>query len=107
MDDKWQPCTDYFQVSTLSGLSSCLCHLPDNIIDQIFAADCEGEDSIYRGTFVRCYLVGNGLQPIALLNSCIDAAFNNDNWYERFYNYFLTPKSFQNGFILIGKNFLL
>ena len=67
-----------FQVTYLSGLSSCLSLLPDAVIDQMLSADCQGPDSVYRGTFVRCYLVGNGHQPVALLNSCIDAAFNTD-----------------------------
>ena len=69
-----------FQLMKLAGLSSCLSHMPDQLIDQILSADCEGPDAIYRGTFVRCYLVSNGHQPIALLNSCVDAAFNNKDW---------------------------
>ncbi|KAL4227470.1 hypothetical protein ACF0H5_012914 [Mactra antiquata] len=64
-------------VMVLKQLSECLSHVPDTILDKIITDDCKDVYSIHRGTFIRCYLVANGNQPVPLLNSCIDATLNN------------------------------
>ncbi|XP_052281893.1 focadhesin-like isoform X6 [Dreissena polymorpha] len=64
--------------SVQNSLAECMSHVPDKILHQLTSGDCQCADSLLRGTQVRCYLVSHGCQPIALLNSCIDAAFNLD-----------------------------
>ena len=68
------------QTCILQCLSECLGHLPVEMFDEITSGDCTDNQTVVRGVFVRSYLVGKGLQPIALLNSCIDSAFNIE-WY--------------------------
>ena len=83
------------------NLAECLRHIPDTLLDKLTTGDCIDKDSVIRGTFIRSFLVANGNQPITLLNSCIDAAFNIE-WYVlikylsiilHYFNYFLIPKS--------------
>ena len=73
-----------FQCALLYQLSRCLNHLPDVQFDQLTANDCTDPEALYRGTYVRCYLIAEGHQPIALLNSCIDAAFHSE-WYDKMF----------------------
>lgn len=65
------------QISVMCVLADCLGNLPDEMFDEL-----TGEDFLYNerhltGCLVRCYLVAQGRQPIAILNSCIDATLNN------------------------------
>lgn len=71
-----------FQPAILNQLAKCLNHLPDSQFDQLTSNDCKDPESVYRGTFVRSFLIGQGLQPIALLNSCVDAAFNTNRYFK-------------------------
>ncbi|XP_033729341.1 focadhesin-like [Pecten maximus] len=65
------------QVSVLCVLADCLGNLPDDLFDKVTGEDFLYDTSHSNGCLVRCYLVAQGKQPIAILNSCIDATFNN------------------------------
>ncbi|XP_074650317.1 focadhesin-like [Tubulanus polymorphus] len=61
----------------LDALCECFAEVPDDVFDDITVADFTTEDSELRAAFVRCCLVGNGKQPIALINRFIDHALSN------------------------------
>ncbi|XP_035827605.1 focadhesin [Aplysia californica] len=67
-------------IPLLQALSECLAQVPDDILDSITTADFSDATSQVKGSFVRCYLVATGRQPIALLNFMVDAYFNADYW---------------------------
>ncbi|KAK3097709.1 hypothetical protein FSP39_012361 [Pinctada imbricata] len=68
------PITEY---DTLHLIAECLGSIPDDLFDSVTEADSQSEESFMKGLFVRCYLVGQGRQPIAVLNSFIDACISN------------------------------
>ncbi|OWF34881.1 focadhesin-like isoform X2 [Mizuhopecten yessoensis] len=71
---KLSSCT---QVPVLCLVADCLGNLPDDLFDKITGEDFLYDASHSKGCLVRCYLVVQGKQPITILNSCIDATFNN------------------------------
>ena len=66
----------------LGAISECLVYVPDDLFDKLIADDFLCDDRFILGTFVRCYLVAKGRQPIAILNNCIDSLWSNSDWYE-------------------------
>ncbi|XP_048733859.2 focadhesin-like isoform X2 [Ostrea edulis] len=66
--------TDY-RVHHLLG--ECLGSVPDAVFDDLTEGDFSDADDHFLCCFVRCYLVVQGRQPMALLNRCVDASLNN------------------------------
>ncbi|XP_052794014.1 focadhesin-like [Mya arenaria] len=64
--------------SVLNCLSLCVSQLPDSQIDTLTSGDCVCGASLRRGAHVRAFLVSHAHQPIAILNSCVDATFDID-----------------------------
>ncbi|XP_046545325.1 focadhesin-like [Haliotis rubra] len=60
-------------------MSECLSNLLDEILDEVTLEDFNEKQTFVKGTFVRCYLIANGRQPVALLNSCIDAIIHSQH----------------------------
>ncbi|XP_067665779.1 focadhesin-like [Haliotis asinina] len=67
------------QEALYSQMSECLSNLPDEILDEVTLEDFSEKQTFVKGTFVRCYLIANGRQPVALLNSCIDAIIHSQH----------------------------
>lgn len=67
------------QVALYCQMSECLSNLPDEILDEVTLEDFSEDRTFMKGTFVRCYLIANGRQPVALLNSCIDAIIHSQH----------------------------
>lgn len=57
-------------------LAECLGSVTDEVFDDLTENDFV-EDNYFLSCFVRCYLLTQGRQPIALLNRCVDASLNN------------------------------
>ncbi|XP_053406121.1 focadhesin-like isoform X2 [Mercenaria mercenaria] len=76
MEFVYKETSEETDVDVLINLAECLRHIPDTMLDKLTTDDCKDRHSVIRGTFIRSFLVGNGDQPVTLLNSCIDAAFN-------------------------------
>ena len=51
----------------------CITQLPDDVIDLITSKDFTDLDLYKKCMFTRCYLVAIGHQPLAWLNSGIEA----------------------------------
>lgn len=66
--------------ASLTLLGQCLSQLPDKELDTLLSGDCTDAGSLVRGVHVRSFLVANGSQPVALLNSAVDATFDIE-WY--------------------------
>ncbi|XP_060062505.1 focadhesin-like, partial [Ylistrum balloti] len=64
------------EVPVLCVLADCLGNLPDDLLDKITGEDFLFDKNHSTGCLIRCYLVAQGKQPMAILNSCIDATFN-------------------------------
>lgn len=62
-------------------MAKCFMQVPDDVMDSIIVADFANASTQIKGSFVRCYLVAAGKQPLVLLNYMIDASFNTDYWY--------------------------
>ncbi|XP_061172326.1 focadhesin-like [Saccostrea echinata] len=58
-------------------IGECLGSVPDEVFDELTESDFSEEDNHFLSCFVRCYLVAQGRQPLALLNRCVDASLNN------------------------------
>ncbi|XP_071110148.1 focadhesin-like [Haliotis cracherodii] len=67
------------QVALYCQMSECLSNLPDEILDEVTLEDFSEDQTFVKGTFVRCFLIANGRQPVALLNSCIDAIIHSQH----------------------------
>ncbi|CAL1526989.1 unnamed protein product, partial [Lymnaea stagnalis] len=76
----YQAITDDFDVPMLQAMGECLAQLPDDVMDSIIVADFSDATTQIKGSFIRCYLVAQGRQPISLLNYMIDASFNTNYW---------------------------
>lgn len=104
----YQNCTSkhkiliYFQFAEVSAVAECLGNLPDTLFDRLTEDDFL-QKSHDKGCLVRCYLVAEGRQPLAVLNRCIDASFNNPEWFVSFSHRIQSLCMFNN-FILIGLN---
>ncbi|XP_062590715.1 focadhesin-like isoform X2 [Saccostrea cucullata] len=57
-------------------VGECLGSVPDDVFDELTESDFSEEDNHFLSCFVRCYLVAQGRQPLALLNRCVDASLN-------------------------------
>lgn len=62
-------------------LGECLGSVPDAVFDDLTEGDFSDADDHFLCCFVRCYLVVQGRQPMALLNRCVDASLNNPDRY--------------------------
>ncbi|RUS82755.1 hypothetical protein EGW08_009493, partial [Elysia chlorotica] len=67
-------------VTLLQAMGECLTLVPDDILDSILVSDFMDATTQMKGSFIRCYLVASGRQPISLLNVMIDGAFNVPEW---------------------------
>ena len=57
----------------------CIQQLPDDMIEQVVDGDLELA-TFSKAMYTRCYLVSNGVQPIAWLNPAIEAGLYDSKW---------------------------
>ncbi|XP_029635511.1 focadhesin [Octopus sinensis] len=81
--------TPHFQPNLYNMMCKCLANLPEDRFDQLTDDDFLDPQLYIKGTYVRCFLVANGKQPLALLNSCIDALINNGQNIPELYSFCL------------------
>ncbi|XP_022331606.2 focadhesin-like [Crassostrea virginica] len=57
-------------------LAECVGSVADEVFDELTEPDFSGAGDHFLSCFVRCYLLAQGRQPLALLNRCIDSTLN-------------------------------
>ncbi|GFO34269.1 focadhesin [Plakobranchus ocellatus] len=72
-------CSELY-MNVLRAMAQCLAELPDEVLDSILVDDFMDATTQLKGSFMRCYLVCAGRQPMSILNLMIDAAFNVPEW---------------------------
>ncbi|XP_050400636.1 focadhesin isoform X2 [Patella vulgata] len=68
---------EIIHVPLLSNMAKCFLSIPDDLFDTWTQDDLYNQKTFVKGVFIRCQLVAFGRQPIAILNSCLDATINN------------------------------